>query len=347
MARLGSQAKAGFYPTPGSVCDILQQIIIYEEGARILDPCCGKGKTLAQLAPGNTETYGIELDHGRATEARTRLDSVLWCDALDEARYTLHSFGLLFLNPPYDTAINPDEKAQRFETLFLRSYLNALQPNGFLIFIIPYYILANQGCAQAIARNFKVQVLGFPQADFQAFKQCIVFGKRQRITADQAETTAHNLMELGRLAPEAFLEEAEVMAKVAPVSFVVPTANKPLVAFRTSRLDPLLAVPAIRKAGIFRTAIEEITPRQSNTIRPLGMLENGHMALLLAGGFMNGAIEKDGRQLVIKGVVKKDSPVVAAKDAAKGDGGTITTRDKYTPTVKVIDMQSATIHTVQ
>jgi len=347
MARIGSQAKAGFYPTPDSVCDTLKQIIIYEEGARILDPCCGKGKTLSQLAPGNTETYGIELNHGRATEARTRLDSVLWCDALDEARYTFHSFGLLFLNPPYDTAINPDEKAQRFETLFLRSYTKALQPNGFLVFIIPYYILANQDCAQAIARHFKVQVLGFPEADFQAFKQCIVFGKKMRVTAEQADATAHRLMELGRLPPEDFLEEAEVLAKVVPVSFIVPTADKPLVAFRTSRLDPLLAVPAIRKAGVLSNAIEEMTPRQSNNIRPLGMLENGHMALLLAGGFMNGKIEKDGRQLVIKGVVKKSSPIVAAKDAAKGDGGTITTRDKYTPTVKVIDMQSATIHTVQ
>lgn len=347
MARLGSQAKAGFYPTPDSVCDMLKQIITYEEGARLLDPCCGKGNTLSQLAPGNTETYGIELDHGRATEARTRLDSILWCDALDEARYTFHSFGLLFLNPPYDTAINPDEKAQRFETLFLRSYIKALQPNGFLVFIIPYYILANQDCAQAIARNFKVQVLGFPEADFQAFRQCIVFGKRQRITADQADATTHTLMELGRLAPEAFLEETEIMAKVAPVSFIVPTANKPLVAFRTSRLDPLLAIPTVRKAGVLSNAIEEITPRQSNTIRPLGMLENGHMALLLAGGFMNGEIEKDGRQLVIKGVVKKETPVVDAKNAAKGDGGTITTRDKYTPTVKAIDMQSATIHTIQ
>lgn len=88
-------------------------------------------------SPEGVATYGIELDHGRATLARPRLNEVLWCDALQETRYTLHAFGFLFLNPPYDTAITPDEKAQRFETLFLRSFIKALQPNGFLVFIIP------------------------------------------------------------------------------------------------------------------------------------------------------------------------------------------------------------------
>ena len=350
MARLGSQAKAGFYPTPDSVCDLLKQIITYEEGARILDPCCGAGEALAaltQTAPEGVATYGIELDHGRATLARPRLNEVLWCDALQETRYTFHAFGLLFLNPPYDTAITPDEKAQRFETLFLRSFIKALQPNGFLVFIIPYYVLANQDCAQAIARNFNVQVLGFPEADFQAFKQCIVLGKRQRVTAEQAETCAHNLMELGQLAPEAFLREVEIMAEMAPVSLVIPAASKPLVTFKSSRLDPTLAIPLIRKAGVLGNMIREIAPQQRNTIRPLGMLENGHMALLLAGGFMNGEIEKDGRRLVIKGVVRKITPIVATRENEKGKGGAITTRDKYIPTVKVIDMQSATIQTIQ
>jgi hypothetical protein len=43
MARIESQAKAGFYPTPDSVCELLKTKITYEDGARLLDPCCGKG----------------------------------------------------------------------------------------------------------------------------------------------------------------------------------------------------------------------------------------------------------------------------------------------------------------
>ena len=54
MARLGSQAKAGFYPTPESICGQFKQLLDIEEGARIFDPCCGEGQTLAALAEGTT-----------------------------------------------------------------------------------------------------------------------------------------------------------------------------------------------------------------------------------------------------------------------------------------------------
>jgi hypothetical protein len=60
---------------------------------------------------------------------------------------------------------------------------------------------------------------------------------------------------------------------------------------------------------------------------------------------MNGSIEKNGRQLVIKGVVAKSEEVIGVRE--NESGGTITTRDKYNPTVKVIDMQTAELITVQ
>ncbi len=80
MARLASKAKAGFYPTPDNVTNLLTAKLNVEEGARLLDPCSGKGITLATLGKGAV-TYGIELDHQRAQEARTRLQKVIWGDA--------------------------------------------------------------------------------------------------------------------------------------------------------------------------------------------------------------------------------------------------------------------------
>ena len=347
MARIESQAKAGYYPTPESICELLKTKVTFEDGARLLDPCCGTGSALSCLATANTTIYGVELSHERATEARTKLNKVLWGDALQEIRFTYQAFGLLYLNPPYDQEMNPTGKSQRMETLFLRHYLNALQPGGFLVFIIPYYVLADKGCAQALARNFKVQVLAFPEDEFQAFRQCIVFGRRKRIAAEQAESTERRLNELGRMEPEAFCEESESLESVAPVTIHVPTAIKPLANFSTSRFDPAVGIPAVRKAGILQGALEELAPRQKNFIRPLSMLENGHLALVLAGGFMNGEIEKNGKRLVVKGVVRKESPVVNTSCDAEGEGGLITIRDRYIPTVKVIDMQTATLHTVQ
>ena len=56
--RLAAQAKGGFYPTPPRVVDLIADLINTTAGAyhrgrntlRILDPCCGAGEALAQLA---------------------------------------------------------------------------------------------------------------------------------------------------------------------------------------------------------------------------------------------------------------------------------------------------------
>lgn len=345
MARIESQAKAGFYPTPDSVCELLQSKITFEDGARLIDPCCGAGLTLSRLATTTTTTYGIELNHERSSEARSRLHHVLWGDALTEARISAQAFGLLYLNPPYDTEINPDEKSQRFETLFLRRYLGSLQHGGFLVFVIPYYILVTN-CAQAIARNFKVQMLAFPEGEFQAFKQCIVFGRRQMVTAEQAQKTEDRLRALGRMEPDAFMEEITPLEIVAPLSIKVPAPVKSSFVFQINRFDPLEGLPVVRKAGILKGALEELAPKKNNVIRPLTMLENGHLALMLAGGYMNGAVEQNGRQLVIKGVVRKVDNITSVPEPG-ATSGTITVRDKYVPTVKAIDMQTATMQTVQ
>jgi len=347
MARLGSQAKAGFYPTPDTVCELLKSKISFEEGARLLDPCCGKGKTLSRLANGvpNLTTYGIELDHQRAHAARSRLTKVLWGDALTEMQVSPQTFGLLYLNPPYDAGISDGVKSQRLEVQFLRRYLGTLQQGGYLVLVIPYYILKH--CAKPLARYFKVQVLGFPEDEFQTFRQCIVFGRKKLLVPkEDAEKTLARLEKLASMEPDDFMDEVETLECIAPVSITVPAPAKPLSTFRARNIDPLEAIPLVRKAGIVKNVLAELTPKKNNEIRPLTPLENGHLALMLAGGYMNGAIEKDGRQLIIKGVVHKSEKVINVRENDSGEGSIIT-RDQYIPTVKVIDMQTAELITVQ
>jgi len=345
MARLGSQAKAGFYPTPDTVCELLKEKINFEDGARLLDPCCGKGKTLSRLANGvpNIITYGIELDHQRAHEARSRLDKVLWGDSLSEVMVSPGSFGLLYLNPPYDIATNPDGKSQRLETLFLRRYLGTLQQNGYLVLVIPYYILKH--CAKPLARYFKVQVLGFPEDEFQAFRQCIVLGRKKLLAPkEEAGQTQAHLEELADMEPDEFMDAVFSLEDMAPI--IVPVMSKPLTTFRARNIDPLEAVPLVRKAGILKNVLTELTPKKNNVIRPLTSVKKGQLALMMAGGYMNGDIEKNGRQLVIKGMVNKSEEVINVRENDSGKGS-ITTRDQYIPTVKIIDMQTAELITVQ
>ncbi|MGB3225117.1 MAG: DUF6094 domain-containing protein [Desulforhopalus sp.] len=343
MARLASQAKAGFYPTPDSVVSLLKTKISFKKDARALDPCCGYGNTLSRLASPDTITYGVELDHQRATKAKSQLFKAVWGDALAEARVSTQSFGLLYLNPPYDTAINSDDNSdRRLEHQFLRTYIRTLQIGGILVFVIPYYVLKH--CARTLARNFKLQIVGFPDEDFHTFKQCIVFGeKKVAVTEGTAKTTQEHLEELAGMLPAEFQSEVWPLVTMAPI--VIPKADRP-VNFRTDRLDPLEAIPVINKAGILQDVLKELIPTKNNNIRPLTSLANGHLALMLAGGYMNGAILKDGRQLVIKGVIKKIEKIVQVHENETG-GGSITTKDQYLPTVKVIDMQTAELITVQ
>ena len=56
--RLAAQSKGGFYPTPPRVVDLIAGLIHVPSGyyyrnresVRILDPCCGAGEAVAQLA---------------------------------------------------------------------------------------------------------------------------------------------------------------------------------------------------------------------------------------------------------------------------------------------------------
>ena len=343
MARLASQAKAGFYPTPDSVCELIKSKLSFEKDARALDPCCGKGKTLSRLASPDTITYGVELDHQRAREAKTRLFKAVWGDSLTEARVSSNAFGLLYLNPPYDSAIHPDGKEdKRLEHQFLRSYSRTLQVGGILVLVIPYYVL--KACAKTLARNFKMMIIGFPDDEFQAFKQCVVFGEKRYISEEQAKEKQRELEEMAELTSGQFQEEAWTFDMVlGPIN--IPAATQPA-AFRVDRLDPLEVIPVMNKAGILQDALKELIPTRNNNIRPLTSLENGHLALMLAGGYMNGAISKDGKELVIKGVIRKSEKIVNTYENGTG-GGSITTKDQYIPTVKVIDMSTAELITVQ
>ena len=82
--RLAAQAKGGFYPTPPRVVDLIAELVHTPSGSynrgretlRILDPCCGAGEALAQLAERldrpnaiPIETHGVELHRDRAQEA--------------------------------------------------------------------------------------------------------------------------------------------------------------------------------------------------------------------------------------------------------------------------------------
>ncbi|MBC8507217.1 MAG: hypothetical protein H8D34_20325 [Chloroflexi bacterium] len=74
---------------------------------RLFDPCAGDGAALAALAEklvekgAEVETYGVEIEEGRAKTAESRLQQVIHGD-YRRTMVSHRSISLALLNPPYD-----------------------------------------------------------------------------------------------------------------------------------------------------------------------------------------------------------------------------------------------------
>ena len=104
MARLASQAKMGYFPTPELVLALIKNMIEIEgDPARyaVFDPCCGTGE-FTRAMPDGVCTYGNDLDEERYQMAKQNVDQVLFGDALFDIKTTHAAYSCLYLNPPYD-----------------------------------------------------------------------------------------------------------------------------------------------------------------------------------------------------------------------------------------------------
>lgn len=130
VGRLMNNIKLGYYPTdPDNISAILRGIR-FPEGVttNLLDPCCGCGKALRQLAQGNNcYAYGVEIDESRAEEAQTRLHRVGF-GSFFHSQISREAFHLLFLNPPYLSVIHEGGGRSRHEKRFLIESLPTIPP---------------------------------------------------------------------------------------------------------------------------------------------------------------------------------------------------------------------------
>ena len=163
VGRLMNNIKLGYYPTDPDNIALLLRGIRFPEGVttNLLDPCCGCGKALRQLAQGNNcYAYGVELDESRAEEAQTRLHRV--------------GFGSFF-----HSSISREAGRSRHEKRFLIESLPALAYGGLLIYVIPYYRLTPDICRILVDNFDDLTVWRFTESEFRKFKQVAVLGIRK------------------------------------------------------------------------------------------------------------------------------------------------------------------------
>jgi SAM-dependent methyltransferase len=310
MSRIESVAKAGYYPTPPRVVEAIARTLTPtsrggRRTVRLLDPCAGTGEAAALLARSlAAESFGIELNEQRAAVAGDHLDQVLATSAFS-VRLANGAFSCLFLNPPYDD----DDEKRRLEHAFLTSLTRALCPAGVLVFLLPQRRLAVS--ARYLASHYAdFLAYRFPDPEYDAFRQMVLFARR-KLTA-MPDAMAQRRLEVwcsGGLVP---LPDAPAESTV-----VVPAVPDGEILFASLFFDPMQAAAEARRRGVWvqPQLAEQLWPPDERPVRPLLPLRTGHLALLIAAGFLNNVVlDRHGQRVLVKGRTRKELLHVESAD---------------------------------
>ncbi|MFH1674274.1 MAG: DUF6094 domain-containing protein, partial [Pseudomonadota bacterium] len=304
MARLASQIKMGFYKTPANVVEQIKTNLTINPRARLLDTCCGEGEALKSIASGtDAETCGVELDRERFDKAKEVLDNVVWADSLHELRASAKEFGLLWLNPPYDLDEGAyEQERERVEHQFLLRNWGYLQDGGALVYIIPFASL-RKAAPFFYRRCTRLTVFSFPDEEFQKFHQVVVMCAKGRPKKDQIRRNIETLEFAANLSLYEVPDRLPATG-IAGTNYDVPEADDTGgFYFRSARLDPQEALEQVRESPVWPRVIKHVLPPTGHAhVRPLMPLREGHLAMLLASGMMNGeVVGDDGERLIVKG----------------------------------------------
>lgn len=343
--------KNGYYPTDEvTLSRILPALVCEGPSVRVFDPTCGEGAALAVIRDSfmdandtlRVESFGVEFDSERAWHAKNILDRAIHSD-LHDVVVSPRSMGLLFLNPPYgtgvsDTALIGDqERTEHLEMTFLRKSLPTLTYGGILVFIVPYYAI-NTEMATYLARHCRD--LRCYMAPEDAFRQCVVFGVRDR--------PRHPPQSVLKMFGE--VREGKRLESVLPLiwpheQYKVPkVVDDPDFRFHAIRIDPQQLGHELLKFK--RATLWEHFPLHFNQDvrahrRPLRDMTKWHLALCLAAGQVTGVVKSSasGRILLIKGDThkRKERSVTFETDEKGNVSETVVMLDKFVPVISAID----------
>ena len=321
--RLAGQAKGGYYPTPEIVVDHIATMVDTgpagshkaSPAVRMFDPCCGPGDAVAQFAAGLAaktrvpiETYGVELHNERAMEAATKLTSALPADIFTTT-ISNAAFQVMFLNPPYDQDAGPD--SARTEHSFLTHCTRYLAPYGVLIYIVPKHRL-HQSARYLSTMYSNIKILQFPEPEFQVFKQVVLTATKMK--ESYANRTLENY--IYRDADDPGLDTLKPVRDA--IYWAQPESRWDLI-FYNRLPDPIAAATEARAQGLWTNpkAADLLWPQQTMMTKPLMPLRKGHMAMLIAAGFLNNmALEHNGETILVKGTTTKEEYLAEEREDA-------------------------------
>ena len=329
MARLMSQIKGGYYAAaPEAVAAVLERLRPPDAGeCFILDPCAGEGMALLQLARGlRAIPFGIELSEDRAARVREALteDQALAPADFLRCAISYRSFSCIFCNPPYDYATGGEG---RVETQFIERAAHLLADNGVLALVCPHDVADSYATSEFFEQHFyDISAMPFPE-EVRKFNETIILGRKRK------QSRAIGRCEY----PYDWLERR----MAGHIVYTLPAGVRPKV-FRKMEPTDTELVRLVAKSPL-RFHIERPADRADYRPRPPLSPGNGHRAMLLASGHIDGLIcPPDEPPHVIRGTAAKDE-YVASCDENENDDGSVTTRtvisEKPRLVIRVLDSQ--------
>jgi len=300
--RSGGLAKAGYYATPEQALERLVKLLSPASGTgvlRVLDPCAGEGHALDAVARHlGAIPFAVELQRERASLCRDRFPYAIWGDAF-RLRLTGNAFSVLWLNPPYDAGAAADNG---YELKFLKELDRTLVPTGVLVYLVPIDRLA-PAAGYIAGRYEQVRVWKFPTGEYEVYEQVAVVGRRRKGHQRDDQLEAYL-----QAAGKGLLSLDELPAE-GHAPFAVPRLPKTAMTFESADVDEdaLLEVLNGKYSAWNHPGLQEgLWPSAVYRANPLMPLQRGHLALLLAAGYLdNCLIETAEGSLLVKGQIQK------------------------------------------
>jgi hypothetical protein len=307
--RLAARAKCGFYPAPPAAVDLAAKYLMPSRPDHItlLDPCCGAGSAIKQLSERlespASNVYAVELDEGRAAEAKATLAgaNVLAPASFFGVACSPGTMSLIWCNPPFDDEIGG---GNRTEQTFLDRATELLRPGGVMILVCPEGVVANpySDVAYTLRQWYeRIAIVPFPAHD-RRFNEVMVFGVRR----------------LSPVSPYG-VEWAPMRAEIAP--YALPPGIRPR-RWEKTEMTEFEVRRAFARSPLRRYLEPPTAPSLPQPPLALGV---GHIALLLAAGNLDGVVRPDGEPPhVVRGTAEKAEYVSSVQEIENEDGSMTT-----------------------
>ena len=285
--RLAGRERLGFYPLPIAEAKRIRRFLQFpDQQCSALDPCTGEGAAFAEITSDKKVLrYGIELDAGRAEQARAKRSEVIHGNCFD-VQCPVESFSLIYLNPPYDFEIS-EEKSQRMEKLFLEHVYRWLKPGGILVLVVSAKRIAD--CTVLLSRHFRdIRVYRLTEPESVRYGQVAVFGvRRTRQEIDRLRDGEIIQAQLWLASVEGEGQKLSPLALEPDHLYAGPPSGTVRLVHRGLPLDQIEDL--LPKSSAYRQASAVLFAQQTEvTGRPLTPLHGGHVGLLCTAGMLNG-----------------------------------------------------------